>query len=147
MTPDWGPDHDHWHRDPDHQQGNQNMSNLNLGNTLASVWTTLSNAGLTGAALQTAVQTLSANSPNAAVLKCCTVVMSNLGNPSVILDECRQMAEIPNLPASVAQLLPVLAAAAQAQPINPLAVQQVVSGIETAMGQSGGAFGLHLPGF
>lgn len=107
---------------------------------LSSVISTLQAAGITGTSLATAIGTLAANSPTAAVQGICTVILSNSSNPSVIKDECVKLAEVPNLPVSVANLIPELAAAT-----SPLQVVQVVQAIEAAIGAGNSAFsGFHL---
>ena len=93
---------------------------------------TLSQAGLSGQVLTSTVQTIMQNSPRTAVMNYCTVILSNANNPTVIKDMAVKMAEIPNLPVAVANLLPELVAAQTVQQVN-----QIVQSIEAAVGGHG----------
>lgn len=96
-----------------------------MGFNLGQLITTLTNAGLTPAVAAQAVQTLAVNSPNTTVMAICNVILANSNNPSVIKDECVKLAEVPNLPQSVAVLIPSLAAAT-----DPVQVMNIVHMIE-----------------
>lgn len=110
--------------------------------SLGSILQTLQAAGLTPAAAASAVQTLAANSPTTAINTLCQTVLQNSNNPTVVKDCCVKLAEIPNLPIAVANLVPALAAATDA-----MQVTQVVQAIETAANPNGGGFGFHVGGF
>lgn len=73
-----------------------------MGFNLGQLLSTLQAAGLTPAVAAQAIQTLAVNSPSNAVMAICNVILANSNNPSVIKDECVKLAEIPNLPQSVA---------------------------------------------
>ncbi len=116
--------------------------------TLSNLINQLITSGVAASVAQTAATTIMSNSPNSAVGKCCAVILANTNNPTVILDECKQMAEIPNLPSIfTVTLIPALAAAAQANPVNALGVTQIVDEMEKQIGLSGGPFGIHVGGF
>jgi hypothetical protein len=104
--------------------------------SLNSLVSTLTSAGLSGSTLTAAVSALAGMSPNAKIQAALTTILANSGNPAVIADEVKQIAEIPNVPAAVLNLLPALSAAN-----TPAAVVQVVQAIETVMGGSGIAIG------
>jgi hypothetical protein len=110
--------------------------------SLNSIISTLKAAGLSGTTLTTAVSTLAANSPTAAIQTLCQTVLQNSANPTVVKDCCVKLAEIPNLPIAVANLIPSLAAAT-----DPMQVTQAVQAIESAANPTGGGFGFHIPGF
>ena len=112
-----------------------------MGFNLGSLITTLTNAGLTPAVAAQAISTLAVNSPNNAVMAICNVILANSNNPTVIKDECVKLAEIPNLPQSVAALIPSLAAAA-----DPVQVMNIVHMIETNI-RGSSIFTLGAPGF
>jgi len=101
--------------------------------TLNSIFSALKGAGLTGTTLTSTVQALAANSPTSAIHAALTAVLANSGNLAVVKDEVTKLAEIPNLPQAVANLLPKLQAATTAEEV----VTQVGL-IETAMGPSNG---------
>ena len=102
------------------QRGDNKMG-FNLGQLINILQT----AGLTPAGAAQAVQTLAVNSPSNAVMAICNVILANSNNPSVIKDECVKLAEIPNLPQSVAVLIPSLAVAT-----DPVQVMNIVHMIE-----------------
>ena len=101
------------------------MAAFNFG----SLITTLQAAGLTGTNLTTAVQTLAQNSPSVAIKGYCTTILQNSGNPTVVKDMATKIAEVPNLPIAVNNLLPGLVNAA-----TPHDVVSAVQDIETALG-------------
>lgn len=113
-----------------HPQELHNMS------TLSSIINVLQGAGLTGTNLTSALSTLVANSPTTAIKAACSVILSNSSSPTVIKDEATKMAEIPNLPISVANLLPSLVAAT-----TPVEVVQIVTEIESAVNATTGTVG------
>lgn len=88
----------------------------------------LSASGLTGSSLTSAVHAVFSGSPRAAVMSACAIILANSNNPSVVKDEVTKMAEIPNLPAAVNNLLPELLAAT-----TPAQVAQIVQAIELAV--------------
>lgn len=112
-----------------------------MGFNLGQLITTLTNAGLTPAVAAQAIQTLAVNSPNNSVMAICNVILANSNNPSVIKDECVKLAEIPNLPQSVAVLIPSLAAAT-----DPVQVMNIVHMIEQNV-RGNGTFTLGGSGF
>jgi hypothetical protein len=101
--------------------------------TLSTIISGLKSAGLSGSLLTSAVQVIATNSPTSAVQSACTTILANSGNPAVVKDMATKMAEIPNLPLAVANLLPTLLSAT-----TPLQVVEAVQAIETALGQTGG---------
>jgi hypothetical protein len=101
--------------------------------TLSTIISGLKSAGLSGSLLTGAVQVIATNSPTSAVQSACTTILANSGNPAVVKDMATKMAEIPNLPLAVANLLPTLLSAT-----TPLQVVEAVQAIETALGQTGG---------
>lgn len=101
------------------------MASFNFGSLIS----TLQAAGLTGTNLTTAVQTLAQNSPSVAIKGYCTTILQNSGNPSVVKDLATKIAEVPNLPIAVNNLLPQLVGAA-----SPHDVVVAVQDIETALG-------------
>lgn len=105
--------------------------------TLSSIITTLKGLGLSGANLNTAIQSIAGASPTSAVQAACTTILQNSNNPAVVKDMATKMAEIPNLPIAVANLLPALQEAA-----TPQQVVEVVQNIETALGPHSGGLNL-----
>jgi hypothetical protein len=103
--------------------------------TLSNLLHSLTNAGASQSVIQATVQGLAALSPTSTIQSICTVILANSNNPAVIKDEATKLAETPNLPVAVANLLPSLQVAAAAN--NPMQVIQVVQAIETAMGGGG----------
>src|SRR5580704_3246901 len=73
--------------------------------TLSSVITTLKGLGLSGANLNTAIQSIAGSSPTSAIQSACTTILQNSNNPAVVKDMTTKIAEIPNLPIAVANLL------------------------------------------
>jgi hypothetical protein len=100
--------------------------------TLSNIVSILQGAGLTGTNLATAVSSIAASSPTAAVQANLTAILANSANPKVVGDLITKLAEIPNLPTAVANLLPSLEAAA-----NPMDVVKAVQAMETALGPGG----------
>jgi hypothetical protein len=96
--------------------------------SFSSIVTALTSSGLTGSALTSAVQSVFQASPRAAVMAGCSVLLSNSQNPTVIKDEVTKMAETPNLPVAVANLLPELLTAT-----SPSQVAQIVQAIEVSV--------------
>jgi hypothetical protein len=105
--------------------------------TLSSVITTLKGLGLSGANLNTAIQSIAGSSPTSAIQSACTTILQNSNNPAVVKDMTTKIAEIPNLPIAVANLLPALQGAT-----TPLQVVEVVQNIETALGPNTGGLNL-----
>ena len=112
-----------------------------MGFNLGQLITTLTNAGLTPQVAATAIQTLAVNSPSTAVMAICNVILSNSNNPSVVKDECVKLAEVPNLPQSVAVLIPSLAGAT-----DPVQIMNIVHMIEQNI-RGSGMFTLGSSGF
>jgi len=108
---------------------------------LGTLITTLTNAGLTPAVAAQAVQTLAVNSPTNAVMAICNVILANSNNPTVVKDECVKLAEVPNLPQSVAVLVPSLANAT-----DPVQIMNIVHLIEQNI-RGSGIFTLGATGF
>jgi hypothetical protein len=107
--------------------------------TLTNIVAVLKNAGVTGPTLINAIQSIAASSPTAAIQAACTTILANSNNPAVVKDEATKIAEIPNLPTAVANVLPVLQAATTADQII-----EAVRDLETALGPSTGGLGLNL---
>ncbi len=107
--------------------------------TLSNIVSALKNAGLTGQTLTTTVQSIASNSPTSQIMADCTTILANSMNPAVVKDMATKIAEIPNLPIAVANLLPALQAAT-----TPTQVVEAVRDIETAVGPSTGGLGLNL---
>jgi hypothetical protein len=105
--------------------------------TLSSVITTLKGLGLSGANLNTAIQSIAGSSPTSAIQSACTTILQNSNNPAVVKDMTTKIAEIPNLPIAVANLLPALQEA-----VTPLQIVEVVQNIETALGPNTGGLNL-----
>lgn len=110
--------------------------------TLGSLIQSLTSAGASSSVIQTAVQAVAQLSPVSSIQSACTTVLANSNNPTVVKDMATKIAEIPNLPVAVANLLPSLQAAAASN--NPMQVIQVVQAMETAIGPSTGGLGLNL---
>jgi hypothetical protein len=128
---DHRPDFDHHDHQPGQLAGQPGASPV-ASSTLSSIVSILQSAGLTGTNLASAVSTIAASSPNAAVQANLTAILSNSGNPKVVADLITKLAEIPNLPTAVANLLPSLEAAQ-----NPMDVVKAVQAMETALGAGG----------
>jgi len=105
--------------------------------TLSSIITTLKGLGLTGTNLNTAIQAIAGSSPTSAIQQACTTILQNSNNPTIVKDMVTKIAEIPNLPVAVANLLPALQEAT-----TPLQVVEVVQNIETALGPHTGGLNL-----
>ena len=105
--------------------------------TLTSVISTLKGLGLTGTNLNAAIQSIASSSPTSAIQSACTTILQNSNNPAVVKDMATKIAEIPNLPIAVANLLPALQEAT-----TPLQVVEVVQNIETALGPHTGGLNL-----
>lgn len=116
---------DHIHKD------RQKMS------TLSSLVNTFQSLGITGTTLTSAIAAVAANSPTAAVQANCVTILQNSASPTVVKDMATKMAEIPNLPIAVANLLPGLVAAQ-----SPQEVVAAVQAIETAVHPTGSGFSL-----
>jgi hypothetical protein len=103
---------------------------------LGSLTSALKGAGLTGSDLASAVSSVfsaaTSSSPNAAVKKCLTAILANSASPAIVADEAKQLAEIPNLPGAIQNLLPGLNAAT-----TPIAVVEAVQAMEEALGTTG----------
>ena len=99
---------------------------------LSQILSIFQSAGLTPAQISAGVQSLAASSPTTAVQTICTAILANSNNPKVVGDEVTKLAEVPNLPVAVANLLPTLGAAT-----TPVEIVQAVQAIETAMGGNG----------
>lgn len=75
------------------------------------------------------------------VVQICGVILANNGNPVIVMDSAKNLAELPGIPASVAAMASQLMAMAN----NPVEVMQIVAAIETAEGHQGlGSLGLGL---
>lgn len=103
--------------------------------TLSSLVSALKSAGASSSTIQSAVQAIAGASPTSTIQSICTIILANSNDPAVIKDEATKLAEVPNLPTAVANLVPQLEAAANAN--NPMQVIQVVQAIETAIGGTG----------
>jgi hypothetical protein len=99
--------------------------------SLSSITSILQSAGITGSSLASAVSGLVGLSPNAKVKACLQAILANSANNAVVVDECKQIAEIANCPAAVMNLLPALQAAT-----SPIAVVQIVQEMESVLGGS-----------
>jgi hypothetical protein len=104
---------------------------------LSSFVSTLTSAGVTQTTIPTILQTLANLSPNAAINQACHIILANSNNPTVVKDEATKLAEVANLPAGVAALLPSLENAT-----TPMQVVQAVQAIEAAIGGASGLLGL-----
>ena len=107
---------------------------------ITSAINTLQQIGVPSANIPSALQSIFSMGPNAAIQQICQTLLANSGNAEVVKDASLKLAEIPNLPASVAAFIPQLQAlAAMASPTNPinsLSVVMLTQGIETAMQNS-----------
>jgi len=100
----------------------------------------LQNVGVPAANVPTVLSGILALSPTPAINAICQTVLAQSANADVVKNEATKLAEIPNLPASVAALVPQLAAAAG----NPMQVVAVVQAIEAAMNTTSGGQLLNL---
>lgn len=97
--------------------------------SLATVLAALNTSGVAESTIPSIVSSLASLNPNATVLSACSIILQNSANMPVVQDEAKKLAETPNLPSAVSNLLPMLNAATSA-----LQVVQIVQAIETAVG-------------
>jgi len=97
--------------------------------TLGNLFSTLTSLGLTPSTVTSVVQSLAANSPTTQIKALCTSILANSSNPAVLRDLITKLAEVPNTPVAVSNLLPSLEAAT-----TPHDVVQAIRDIESALG-------------
>lgn len=100
----------------------------------------LQNIGVPAANIPTVLSGIVALSPAPAVNAICQTLLAQSALPDVVKAEAAKLAEVPNVPASVAGLVPQLIAASS----NPTQVILVVQAIEAAMNSTSGGSLLSL---
>lgn len=107
-----------------------------MAGIFTSIITALQSAGTPAASIPGLLQQISGLSPNPSIQAICQTLLANSGNSDVVKNEATKLAEVANLPASIAAFIPQLQAAAAVLPMNPLQVVMITQGIETAMQNS-----------
>lgn len=118
------------------------LTAINLGVNVLGIFsglvTSLKNVGVPAANIPTVLSGIVALSPAPAVNAICQTLLAQSANADIVKAEATKLAEVANVPASVAGLIPQLMASAG----NPAQVILLVQAIEAAMNSTGSGSGL-----